>query len=287
MEIGQVTVDGSIVGTIDINLSADTAPVSDFQFYEPGGRADRGTEGGERQHHRIGHPHSAPEKAEHHHTPGHRPEKPAPDKKHDSYFDSDVPEKKREAPPGQVYTSDGHTTVRQGSAETDAAITRAAKEHNLDPNFMRGIASIESGMNPSSNANARTQYKGLYQIGTDEWRRTGRGGNPYSAEDNAQAAGRLFSENRRQFVQRFGRDPTESELYMMHQQGLGFYTRGAMTNIQGNPYPGMKGPQTHESFEAGWGREIARRKAAYARAHPAPEAKKETTPAMPTDTEPM
>jgi hypothetical protein len=50
---------------------------------------------------------------------------------------------------------------------------------------------------------------------------------------------------------------------MMHQQGLGFYTRGAMTNIRGNPYPGMRGPQTHESFEAGWGREIERRAARF------------------------
>ena len=48
---------------------------------------------------------------------------------------------------------------------------------------------------------------------------------------------------------------------MMHQQGRGFYSRGSMTNIGGNPYPGMRGPQTHESFEAGWGREIERRAA--------------------------
>lgn len=279
MDIGDVTLGGTVIGRIEINLSSEVEEPSQFEGYEPQGRADRGTHI-EGSGHRIGH---GGGHKEHHHAPGHRPSAPPADKKHDGHFDSDIPEKKREAPPGKEYTSDGHAMVRQGSAETDAAITRSAKEHNLDPNFMRGIASIESGMNPTSNANARTQYKGLYQIGTDEWRRTGRGGNPYSAEDNAQAAGRLFSENRRQFVKNFGRDPTESELYMMHQQGLGFYTRGAMTNIHGNPYPGMKGPQTHESFEAGWGREIARRKAAYAKSHPAPTA----TAPMPTQTEPM
>jgi hypothetical protein len=49
---------------------------------------------------------------------------------------------------------------------------------------------------------------------------------------------------------------------MMHQQGLGFYTRGAMTNIQGNLPRSERGrPQTHESFEAIWGREVARHKA--------------------------
>jgi hypothetical protein len=67
---------------------------------------------------------------------------------------------------------------------------------------------------------------------------------------------------------RFGRDPTDTEMYMMHQQGLGFYTRGAMTNIGGNPYPGMRGPQTHESFEAGWGRSLARGRAGFEARHP-------------------
>jgi hypothetical protein len=138
-------------------------------------------------------------------------------------------------------------------------------------------------MVPSSNANRPTQYKGLYQIGRDEWNRSGQGGNIYSAHDNAMAAARLFVENKRQFSDRFGREPTDTELYLMHQQGLGFYTRGAMTNIAGNPYPGMHGPQTHESFESGWGREVARRKAAFARSNPG---KQVETP-MPQATEPM
>lgn len=276
--------DGNVIGTIEINLSSEIVPASEFEGYEPSGRAERGIgEQAPRQHHRIGHPAEKPEQRHHRHFPGHHIDRPPPDKKHDGHFDSDIPETKKKAPEGKTYSSDGNATVRQGSAETDAAIVRAAKEHNLDPNFMRGVAGIESSMNPSSNANARTQYKGLYQIGHDEWRRTGQGGNIYSAEDNAMAAGRLFNENRRQFTKHFGRDPTEAELYIMHQQGLGFYTRGAMTNIGGNPYPGMRGPQTHESFEAGWGREIARRKAAYSRAHPAPEAQAP----MPTQTEPM
>ena len=64
---------------------------------------------------------------------------------------------------------------------------------------------------------------------------------------------------RRGFKSAFGRDPTPSEIYLMHQQGLGFYTRGALTNIKGNPYPGMRGPQTSESFEQGWARELQSR----------------------------
>lgn len=291
MQIGNVTIDGFSIGTIEIDLSDEINALPDFEGYIPSGRAEDGLGGGglpTGHIHGPGHHHLGHHEKNKHHFPGHRPEHPQNDVAHDSQFDSDIPEHHRAAPEGRTYDSGpGSRTFPQGSAETDAAIVRAAREHNLDPNFMRGIASIESGMNPSSNANRPTQYKGLYQIGHNEWQRTGQGGNIYSAADNAQAGARLFSENNRQFRQHFGRDATETELYMMHQQGLGFYTNNAMTNIRGNPYPGMSGPQTHESFEAGWGREVARRKAAFARTHPTPTADAPPAAPMPTQTEPM
>jgi hypothetical protein len=141
----------------------------------------------------------------------------------------------------------------------------AARAHNFDPNLFRAAADIESGMNPSSNAHRATQYKGLYQLGHDEWRRFGADGNIYSAHDNAMAAARAWDANRSQFRKHFGRDPTDAELYLMHQQGLGFYTRGAMTNIGGNLPPSARTPQnmTHEGFESWWGRRLARGKAAF------------------------
>lgn len=177
------------------------------------------------------------------------------------------------APTGATYNGGAAgKLVSRGSAETDKAIVDAAKAHHLDPNTMRAIASIESGMDPTSNAHRKTQYKGLFQMGSrgpkSEWARFGAGGNIYSARDNAMAAARMFSANRAQFRERYGRDPTDAELYMMHQQGLGFYTRGAMTNVRGNPYPGMHGEQSHKTFEAGWGRELARRKAAFESGQP-------------------
>jgi len=155
----------------------------------------------------------------------------------------------------------------QSSEEVEKAIQEGAKVAGMDVNAFRAFAAIESANNPNSNANRPTQYKGLFQIGRAEWQRTGQGGNIYSARDNALAAARLMKENAAGFRKHFGRDPTDAELYLMHQQGLGFYTRGTMTNIAGNPYPGMRGPQTHESFEAGWTRELERRKAQEAAAH--------------------
>src|SRR4029077_5266699 len=63
--------------------------------------------------------------------------------------------------------------------------------------------------------------------------------------------------------------------YMLHQQGLGFYTNpGAVPegHIRKNPYPGMFGPQTMgfgSSFEQGWGRELERRKQLFANSNAA------------------
>jgi len=283
MEAGIITVDGLKVGVIEVTLSEEVPFEPDFQGYVPMGRADSppaastggiGGEGG-----------GKPTPGRHGPSQGHgRPSHGAVESHHDHEM---APRKDRApTPEGREYSGQGGQAYRQGTAETDAAIVRAAREHDLDPNFMRSVAGIESSMDPSSNANKSTQYKGLYQIGRDEWRRTGRGGNIYSAEDNAQAAARLFKENSRQFESHFGRKPTDTELYLMHQQGLGFYTRGAMTNIQGNLPASERGkPQTHESFEAAWGRRVAQGKAAAARAHGTPVA--DTPTPMPTQTEPM
>jgi uncharacterized protein (TIGR02594 family) len=155
-----------------------------------------------------------------------------------------------------------------GGGEVNDAIRATAGMAGMDEAHWKAIASIESGLNPRSNIDRATQYKGLFQVGSrgphSEWARKGEGGDIYNAMDNASAAARLAQENNAAFKKHFGRDPTPAETYLMHQQGLGFYTRGKMTNIAGNPYPGMRGPQTHESFEAGWTREVERRAARFA-----------------------
>ena len=168
---------------------------------------------------------------------------------------------------GQVSGADqvGAAAVPRAPGSVNEAIRSTAGTAGMDESHWRAIAGIESGLNPSSNANRSTQYKGLFQIGTrgadSEWARRGQG-SPYDAQANAEAAAKLASDNNAWFKGKYGRDPTPTETYMMHQQGRGFYSSGSMTNIAGNPYPGMRGPQTHQSFEAGWGREIERRAAA-------------------------
>src|SRR4029077_2869434 len=151
----------------------------------------------------------------------------------------------------------------------------AAVAH-MDPNTWKAIASIENSLDPNSNAmNPATQYKGLFQLGTEEWQKYGQGGNLYSAKDNAMGAARLFEANKAAFKSKFNRDPNDIETYMLHQQGLGFYTNpGAIPegHIRKNPYPGMFGPQTMgfgSSFEQGWGRELERRKQLFANSNAA------------------
>lgn len=171
---------------------------------------------------------------------------------------------------GEEAPTVGSKAPAAGSKNVDEAIQAAAKSAGIDVNTMRAIASIESSMNPASNMNKTTQYKGLYQIGREEWAKYGQGDiyNPY---DNAMAASRMFTDHAAEFSKRYGRAPTATEMYLMHQQGLGFYTRGAMTNIAGNPYPGMSGPQTGGfggSFERGWGSELERRKKKFEEVYP-------------------
>jgi hypothetical protein len=148
--------------------------------------------------------------------------------------------------------------------EVEHAIDIAAKASGLPREAIAAIASIESGGKANSNIDKKTQYKGLFQIGNrgsdSEWARRGEG-DIYNAEDNAMAMARLVQANRESFMKHYGREPTPAEVYLMHQQGLGFFTRGAMTNIKGNPYPGMRGPQTHDSFLEGWTKELEKRMA--------------------------
>jgi hypothetical protein len=161
--------------------------------------------------------------------------------------------------------------IAPGGGDVDEAIRATAGKAGMSEANWKAIASIESSLNPGSNANARTQYKGLFQIGArgadSEWARRG-SGNIYNARDNAEAAAALAQDNAARFRKLKGRDPTASEIYLMHQQGFGFYSRGAMTNIGGNLPPSLKGRSpatiTHDEFEQGWAREIERRASRYA-----------------------
>ena len=148
--------------------------------------------------------------------------------------------------------------------DVEAAINATAARAGMTPDQWRAMAQIESGLKPGSNYGAGTQYKGLFQVGSrgpqSEWARHG-SGNIYNPMDNARAAAELAYENNQGFKNHFGRDPTPRETYLMHQQGLGFYTNGTMTNIAGNlPDSAKSNPAnwTHAGFEKYWGDRLER-----------------------------
>jgi hypothetical protein len=150
--------------------------------------------------------------------------------------------------------------ARSYSKSVDDAIAGTAATAGMDPAYWRAIASIESSLNPSSNYNRPTQFKGLFQLGHPVWQEHGRG-NIYDPNDNATAAAAFTRANAGIFRKQFGRDPSPVETYLMHQQGPGFYTKGTMTNIEGNlPEPDrIPENMTHRGFENYWARKIEAR----------------------------
>jgi hypothetical protein len=87
----------------------------------------------------------------------------------------------------------------------------------VSANDLDTIRMIESGGRP----NVQTgRYKGAFQLSDEEFRRYG-GGNIWDAGDNRRAASAKLEAQKAAFRRRHGRDPSLTELYMMHQQGEG------------------------------------------------------------------
>ena len=97
------------------------------------------------------------------------------------------------------------------------ALGYASDQSGIPLETLHKFARIESGGNPS----ARTgSHKGLLQLSDGEHRRYG-GQNIYDPHDNALAGAYKLRAEGNQFEGKYGRQPSASELYMIHQQGAG------------------------------------------------------------------
>ena len=105
------------------------------------------------------------------------------------------------------------------SPEVVDAIQQAAENYNISLDILLTIANIESGGNPSAK-NSKSGASGLYQIlpkyfdsygvtDTTVW-------DPYV---NADAAANKLNDKIRKLTIFLGRQPTDSELYISHNQG--------------------------------------------------------------------
>ena len=96
-------------------------------------------------------------------------------------------------------------------------VSDVAQRLGFPADKLAAIVSIESSGNPFAGASG--PYKGLGQLNSDEWKRYGNGGNILDAKDNLEATVRSLQDKEQKFKTEFGRDPSATELYMMHQQG--------------------------------------------------------------------
>jgi len=114
------------------------------------------------------------------------------------------------------------------SPEVEAAIEAAAKKYGVSADLMRRFAQIESSGNPKA---VTGSHLGLYQFTKDLFQDYG-GGDIYSAKDNAMAMAAKLAHDSRTFTSKYKRDATDSDLYMIHNQGAAGY--GAhMSNPEG------------------------------------------------------
>ena len=94
-------------------------------------------------------------------------------------------------------------------------IERAAKAFGVDANFMKAVAKIESDFNPKERTGS---YIGLFQLSKPEFSEYG-SGDILNPRDNAMGAAYKFVTEAALFEVITHKEPTFSDLYLIHQQG--------------------------------------------------------------------
>lgn len=85
------------------------------------------------------------------------------------------------------------------------------------PDFLNRTAWIESRGNPSARTGS-SQYRGLYQLGNDQI-----GDNWQDPTAQNAAMSKVYGQNYSQLSHALGRPPSDSEMYMAHNMGVGGY----------------------------------------------------------------
>ncbi|OLL54720.1 transglycosylase SLT domain-containing protein [Bartonella henselae] len=97
------------------------------------------------------------------------------------------------------------------------AISQAAQKYGLPESFLERVAMIESKGNPNAR-NSKSSAGGLYQFldSTAKQYQLNNKFDPFQATD---AMARLTKDNTRYLATALGREPSQAELYLAHQQG--------------------------------------------------------------------
>jgi hypothetical protein len=108
--------------------------------------------------------------------------------------------------------------TRSMTPEMREFISNEAKAGGIDPNYMLRMAVIESGGNPKA-YNEGSKASGLYQFIPGTAKQYGLK-DPFDWKANTQAAVKLAQDNKAYLEKVLGREPSNAELYLAHQQGM-------------------------------------------------------------------
>lgn|SRR5262245_31952789 len=105
-------------------------------------------------------------------------------------------------------------------SQWDELIEKHARRVGIDPAWMRKIMHVESGGDPR---NVTGSYQGLFQLSNREFKAHGGSGDIMDPEQNTMAAANKLAAEKLRFSQKYGREASLKDIYMIHQQGEGGY----------------------------------------------------------------
>jgi hypothetical protein len=97
-------------------------------------------------------------------------------------------------------------------------VTAAGAKYGISPDYMARTFQIESGGNPNA-YNAQSKAAGPFQFVPSTGAKYLNGASPFDVAGSADAAARLAADNKASLTKTLGRDPSDAELYLAHQQG--------------------------------------------------------------------
>lgn len=120
---------------------------------------------------------------------------------------------------GKVAGKDQSRLSQDRGVSRDDAVGRAARAEGVSEQTMRTFSRIESSDDPS---NTTGQYSGRFQLSDSEFAKYGGApGKILDDDENSKAYARKLKAETAQFKKDHGREPSDLDLYIVHQQGRG------------------------------------------------------------------
>jgi hypothetical protein len=149
-------------------------------------------------------------------------------------------------------------------ATIDELIEKHAKRTGLDPKMIKRMVQLESGGDPNQSTGKNQHYVGLLQLDQGEFTRFGGTGSRTDPEQNIMAGTNKLVQERLTFKQKYNREPTADDTYMVHQQGPAGYA-AHMANPEGTAWRNVRRyyPSDAVAKAAIWGNMTPSMKAKY------------------------